>query len=63
MSLVTATSKYSVCFLSDWIYFEEIPKVKAIHFNIKNCTKYAEARKEYYDCHHVNTNKDNCLVR
>jgi len=63
MSLVTASSKYGVCSLSDLIYFEEIPKIKAIDLNIKNCTEYAEAGKEYYDCHHQNTNKDYCLAR
>lgn len=52
MSLVTASSKYRVCSLSDRMYFEEIPKIKAIDRIIKNCTKYAETGKECYDCHH-----------
>lgn len=63
MSLVTAFSKYRVCSLNDLIYFEEIPKIKAIDLSIKNCTKYAETGKEGYDCQCQNTNNDYCLAR
>lgn len=63
MGLVTASSKYRICSLGDLIDFEEIPKIKAIDLNIKNCTKYAEAGKECYDCQYRNTNNDYCLAR
>lgn len=49
MSLDTASGKYRVCFLRDWIYFEEIPKCKAIGCDIKNCTQYSVTGEEYCD--------------